>query len=113
MSPEYGLAAQEMDAALGSLVERLDLDDPSTLLIALADHGGGGRNLRHHDSDHALDHTIPVVLAGGAVERGDLGAGVSLTDVPATVLWSLGLPIPESYAGRPLTQAFSRLPVAA
>lgn len=113
MSPEYGIAARRMDTALANLMQLVDLHDPSTLVIALADHGGGGRTLKHHDSDHPLDRTIPVVLAGGAVLSGDLGDGVTLLDVPATVLWALGIARPESYEGRPLSQAFYAIPVAA
>lgn len=108
MSPQYADAAQRMDGALGSLVAGLDLSDPGTLVIALADHGGGGAVPDHHDSAHPLDRTIPVILAGGAVRRGELAAGASLLDVPATVLWALGIARPESYAGRPLTEAFER-----
>lgn len=102
MSHEYALAARRMDQALGTLVSQVDLDDPATLLIALADHGGGGAVETHHDSDHPLDRTIPIILAGGAVRSGDLGAGVSLLDVPATVCWAFGIPQPASFAGRPL-----------
>jgi bisphosphoglycerate-independent phosphoglycerate mutase (AlkP superfamily) len=113
MSPQYAGAAERMDAALGALEAAVDLDDPTTLLIALADHGGGGATLKHHDSAHPLDTTIPVMLAGGAVVPCELGAGVSLTDIPATILWALGLARPESYVGRPLLQAFAKLPMAA
>lgn len=113
MSPEYGAAAQRMDRALGQLEALVDVTDPGTLVIALADHGGGGGTPNHHDSAHPLDTTIPVVLAGGAIVPGELGAGVSLTDVPATILWALGISRPESYAGRPLLQAFAKLPMAA
>jgi predicted AlkP superfamily pyrophosphatase or phosphodiesterase len=113
MSPEYGVAAARMDNALGRLASAIDLSDPATLVIALADHGGGGATPKHHDSAHPLDTTIPVLLAGGAVVPCELGAGVSLTDVPATILWALGLPRPESYVGRPLLQAFAKLPMAA
>jgi predicted AlkP superfamily pyrophosphatase or phosphodiesterase len=105
MSDAYARAALEMDVALGALVRQLDLDDPSTLFIALADHGGGGAVPDHHDSTHPLDTTIPLFLAGGAVRRGELPAGLSLLDVPATVCWALGLQMPESYAGQPLTMA--------
>ncbi len=113
MSPEYGLAAGRMDNALGRLVRHIDLEDPAELLIVCADHGGGGTALKEHDSDHHADTTIPVILVGGAVHAGDLGSGVRFADIPATLLWSLGLPQPESYAGRPLTQAFMRAEVAA
>jgi phosphopentomutase len=113
MSPEYAMAAGRMDEALGRLARAVDLNDPGTLLIALADHGGGGRTLKHHDSEHPLDTTIPVVLAGGAVGPSDLGPDVSITDVPATILWAFGIQRPESYVGKPLAQAFLALPVAA
>ncbi len=113
MSPEYGQAAARMDGALGQLESIIDFSDPSTLIIALADHGGGGGTLKHHDSSHPLDTTIPLMLVGGAVVPCELGAGVSLTDVPATILWALGLARPESYIGRPLLQAFAKLPMAA
>jgi predicted AlkP superfamily pyrophosphatase or phosphodiesterase len=113
MSPEYGVAAARMDDALGRLEQSVDLSDPGTLLIALADHGGGGATPKHHDSAHPLDTTIPIMLVGGAIVPCELGAGVSLTDVPATILWALGLSRPASYAGRPLLQAFAKLPMAA
>jgi predicted AlkP superfamily pyrophosphatase or phosphodiesterase len=113
MSPEYGDAAARMDAALGRFESIVDLSDPGTLVIALADHGGGGAVPRHHHSAHPLDTTIPLMLAGGAVVPGELGSGVTLPDVPATILWALGVARPESYAGRPLLQAFAALPMAA
>lgn len=106
MSPQYLGAAGDLDKALGELVARTDvLHDPSTLLIALADHGGGGFDQYNHDSTHPLDRSIPVLLCGGSVARTAL-RDVSLLDVPATVLWALGLPIPASYVGRPLREAF-------
>jgi predicted AlkP superfamily pyrophosphatase or phosphodiesterase len=113
MSPEYGMAAGRMDNALGRLVRHIDLDDPAELLIVCADHGGGGGALRSHDSSHHADTTIPVILAGGAVRAGDLGHDVQFGDIPATLVWALGLPQPESYAGRPLVHAFRRAEVAA
>lgn len=107
MSEPYGNAAWEMDAALGALLRAVDLRDPETLVIALADHGGGGAVRTHHHSAHPLDTTIPIFLAGGAVRPGELGHGTTLLDVPATICWALGLPQPESYPGRPLLRAFA------
>jgi hypothetical protein len=43
MSDGYASAARRLDAAVGELARCIDLRDPGTLLIALADHGGGGR----------------------------------------------------------------------
>lgn len=108
MSDGYATAARRMDAAVGTLLGAVDLTNPATLLIALADHGGGGAVPDHHNSDHPLDRTIPLILAGGAVRRGELPPGSSLMDVPATICWALGVPRPESYAGTPLTSAIGR-----
>lgn len=105
MSEGYARAARRMDTAMGSLLTALDLSDPATLVVALADHGGGGAVPDHHNSEHPLDRTIPLILAGGSVKRGDLAPGSSLLDVPATICWALGVPRPESYAGAPLTSA--------
>jgi arylsulfatase A-like enzyme len=108
MSEPYAKAAWEMDATLGTLMQDVNLNDPETLLIALADHGGGGAVSTHHNSAHPLDTTIPLLIAGGAVRSGELAPGASLLDVPATVCWALGIARPESFAGRPLTSAFAR-----
>ncbi|MBP7548937.1 MAG: alkaline phosphatase family protein [Gemmatimonadaceae bacterium] len=107
MSEGYEAAARAMDVEVGRLVRMLDLTDPSTLLIALADHGGGGAVIDHHDSTHPLDQTIPIILAGGAVRRGDLARGTSLLDVPATVAEALGIPLPSSFAGTPIRSCFA------
>ncbi|NOT09350.1 MAG: hypothetical protein HOP28_14230 [Gemmatimonadales bacterium] len=114
-SPQYMGAALEMDAALAHLVSATDaLDDDGTLLICLADHGGGGRVSTDHNSEHRLDVTIPIVLIGGRVVRGELAPLTSLLDVPATVAWALGATPPRSYEGRPLIEAFmSRRPTPA
>lgn len=106
MSPAYLAAVARMDHALGSLRRELESSREDTLLIALADHGGGGRVATHHDSAHPLDCTIPIFLEGAGVFAQQLDEGLSILDVPATVLWALGLPIPERYAGTPIRDAF-------
>ena len=113
MSPEYAQAAGSMDNALSRLLRVIDLDDPAELVIACADHGGGGAHATSHDSEHPFDTTIPVILAGGDVAPGDLGLEVHFADLPATILWSLGLPIPATYAGKALVHAFQRTEIAA
>lgn len=113
MSDPYAQAVWEMDAALGQLASGLALDEPDTMLIALADHGGGGQRINHHDSEHPLDTTIPIVIAGGGVTPGELPPGTSLLDVPATICEALGVPVPESFAGRALGAALGWRPLVA
>lgn len=107
MSPTYETAVRELDRSLGILCELIDLSDPQTLLIALADHGGGGTDPRHHASDHPIDTTIPILIGGGAVIPGTLSSGTSVLDIPPTICWALGLPIPETYPGRPLREVLA------
>jgi arylsulfatase A-like enzyme len=107
MSEEYRQAATKLDASLGLLCALTNIvDDPKTLLIALADHGGGGEVLTDHESTHPYDWTIPILLCGGGVSPGRLAADTNLVDVPATVLHALDVAIPSNYAGRPLVEAF-------
>lgn len=106
MSPAYLAAVGRMDDALGRLRRELRSTRHDTLLIALADHGGGGRVPTHHDSPHPLDCTIPIFFDGAGVHPQELPDGLSILDVPPTVLWALGLAIPARYAGTPVREAF-------
>jgi len=106
MSPEYAAGAAILDTELAKLLDIVDAD-PDTLLIALADHGGGGVNPKDHESDHPLDRQIPLLFAGAGVIPGEIGAHASLLDIPATVLWALGVERPSSYQGMPLTGIMS------
>lgn len=106
MSAAYGDAARRLDSALGTLVSWTGIHaDPHTLLVALADHGGGGVDPRHHEETHPLNVTIPLALAGAAVRPQTLQS-VSLLDVPPTVAWALRVAPPPAYAGRVLREAF-------
>jgi arylsulfatase A-like enzyme len=107
MSSAYGAGARALDAALGTLRSILakQMDD-HTLLVALADHGGGGVLATDHDSDHPDDRTVPVLLAGAGIEPGTVLDATTLLDVPATVLWALGVRRPPTYEGRVLVEAF-------
>jgi len=107
MSEPYMRAAEEVDVAVARLGDRLGDD----LLIVLADHGGGGVSPRDHDLPHPVNSHIPLILAGTGVRRETIIAEeASLLDVPATILWRLGLDVPASYAGSPLTAAFGESP---
>ncbi|MCU0622598.1 MAG: alkaline phosphatase family protein [Gemmatimonadaceae bacterium] len=114
MSAPYADAARTLDATLGQLVERLALETTDdTLLIACADHGGGGAVPTHHNSRHPLDTTIPVLLAGSGVRPGASLASASWLDIPATVAWALGVTPPAAWPGRPMVEAFGDALVAA
>lgn len=107
MSPQYRDAALTLDRALERLIATVE-DDSDTLIIALADHGGGGVDPKDHMSEHPYDRTIPIFITGGGVVPGGLGTGLTLVDIPATILWALGIGRPSSYTGTPITRIFDR-----
>jgi predicted AlkP superfamily pyrophosphatase or phosphodiesterase len=112
MSAPYLQAAAIIDRGLRHL-EPL-LEDPETLVIVTADHGGGGVLPNDHDHPHPINDRIPLVLLGTGVQRTDAPAGSAhLLDIPPTVLWSLGAAIPAQYEGRVLSEAFAPAEVLA
>lgn len=107
MTGEYGDACRRLDSAVGLLMKLTSSgSDPHTLVIALADHGGGGVTLNDHSEEHHLNWTIPLILAGGSVRCTRLDEA-HLLDVPATAAWALGLTRPAAYAGRVLAEAIA------
>ncbi len=111
MSPRYAAAARRLDDSLDRLVRSTGvLDDPATVLIAFADHGGGGLLARDHNSRHLLDVTIPIIVVGRQIARTDLAPGASLLDIPATIARLLGIKTPANYAGRTLSESIARAP---
>jgi Uncharacterized proteins of the AP superfamily len=107
MSGDYAPGRGQLDRALGDLADVAGVPgDSHTLLIGLADHGGGGTDPRDHESAHPLDLTIPLFLVGGATLPCELDRP-TLLDVPATVLHALGVKTPPSYEGRALCEAFA------
>jgi hypothetical protein len=103
MSRQYLEAVREVDVAIGILRACV----ANSLFVVLADHGGGGVAPTDHDAPHPVNDHIPLVLAGPRVRRKHvLRQPVSILDVPPTLLWWLGLDVPEEYEGRLLRDAF-------
>jgi len=103
MSSAYLRSAADIDGALDVFTHGLG----DATVFVLADHGGGGVYPRDHDLPHPANDHIPLVIAGRSTRRHCvLPEPVSILDLPATVLWHLGVPVPEVYEGRALRQAF-------
>lgn len=110
MSDAYTRAAARVDGAIGLLSAFVG----DSLVVVLADHGGGGVTPTDHHEPHPTNDRIPFVLAGPTVtRRHQLTRAVSLLDLPPTLLWWFGLEVPETYEGRILTEAFVRTAAAA
>lgn len=107
MSVTYRRAAAEVDGAVGLLAESAS----DALTMVVSDHGGGGIRANEHDEAHALNELIPLVLAGPGVRRGHvLAREASLLDLPPTILWHFGVPVPACYQGRVLEETFGHVP---
>ncbi len=123
-SPEKMQALADCDAALKVIrdaVEAAGIADASVFILT-ADHGGHDRppaeiadrvrrNLPPapgtHGSAESTDVIIPWVAWGKSVKPGfTVTLPVVQYDTAATALWLLGVPVPESFWGRPVTSAF-------
>jgi hypothetical protein len=105
-SPNQLYAVNFTDGLIGEIVVALENGAylNNTLLIVTADHGGHG--LRHGD-DSPVDRTIPWLAVGPKVRSGvTLGSNINTYDTAATVLYALGLPIPEGWDGQPVLEIF-------
>lgn len=105
MSPAYLQAARAIDRGLERLGELAE--DPETLVIFTADHGGGGVLAQDHDHLHPVNEGIPIGMIGGRVMPGLVSSEpVGLLDIPPTVLHGFGGTAPAEYEGRVLHEAF-------
>ena len=101
----YGMAVREADIAVARILKDADarFGDGAYTVIVTADHGGHGKS---HGSTDPLDTTIPWIVWGAGVQRGDTLSGIRTMDTAATVMWMLGVNTPESWVGRVITSAF-------
>lgn len=123
-SPEKMQALADCDQALGvirSAITAAGIAD-SSVLILTADHGGHDRSAEEnadrakrgqshqpgtHGSADTADVVIPWVASGKGVKSGvTVTAPVVQYDTAATALWLLGVPVPDSFWGRPVVSAF-------
>jgi len=105
MSDTYINELNSTDFQVGRVLAKLDelgLSD-DTLVILTADHGGHDFE---HGSDRSEDILILWIIAGPGVVPGTLLDDVSVMDTAPTVLWMLGLPLPDDLSGRPVYAAF-------
>lgn len=101
----YGMAVRETDLAVARVLRLADerFGKGGYTVILTADHGGHGKR---HGSTDPLDTTIPWIVWGAGVQRGDTLSGIRTMDTAVTALWMLGVSAPENLSGRVITQAF-------
>ncbi len=94
---------RDFDAFLGKLLAGLD---PETVLVVASDHGHAPTIL-HGDFFTQHRHGPPGILLmmGGPVKPGTVIQGAGVLDLYPTMLYLLGLPVPEDVAGKVLLDA--------
>lgn len=105
MSWMYGMAVREADLAVANVLKDADarFGRGAYTVILTADHGG---HRKSHGSTDLRDTTIPWIVWGAGVQRGDTLSGIRTMDTAATVLWMLGLNAPENWVGHAVSRAF-------
>lgn len=108
MSATYQHELGNTDFQVGRLLAALDERGltAETLIILTADHGGHGTG---HGTDLPEDMLIPWIIAGPGVAAGtDLSArDIRVMDTAPTILWALGVPLPDNLSGRVVSEAFT------
>lgn len=109
-SPEQKEALKVTDQALSQITKALTqagIAEKTTILLS-ADHGGHGKG---HGENIPDDMNIPWVAWGMGVKKGHaIQRLVTTYDTAATALWLLGVPVPESFDGKPVEEAFEEQP---
>lgn len=107
MSFGYLQALRRSVAGIGSLRQALrDAGiEAQTLVIVLADHGGIDRD---HVAIVPEVMTIPWIALGSGVKKGSvIERPIVIYDTAPTVLFALGMAIPEGWDGKPVVEAFA------
>jgi predicted AlkP superfamily pyrophosphatase or phosphodiesterase len=111
-SPQYMEALSVVSARLQKVIDALTLTGvkEETLVVISADHGGG--NGHGHMIDKELK--IPVIFIGPKVQNVQLDTFyIKNVDIPATILYALGIPQPPEWIGKPVVQIYGEQKVVA
>jgi predicted AlkP superfamily pyrophosphatase or phosphodiesterase len=101
MSEEYLAQLENVDSALGILLDGLPKD---TTILLLSDHGGHERN---HGTDSAEDMIIPWIISGPGIRSGyQIQTNVNLIDTAPTIAKILDLKVPDLWEGMRIEEIF-------
>ncbi|HBF23897.1 MAG TPA: hypothetical protein DDW23_08815 [Planctomycetes bacterium] len=96
----------EVDRALSQLIEKLEANERPTIVLVTGDHGehfGEQGWMRHANTLLEPNLRVPFILwAPGKVRPGTIEGVPHLTDVVPTLLALAGIPLLESFDGRPV-----------
>jgi len=94
---------RDFDRFLGRLLAAVG---PQTVVIVASDHGHSPTIVHSFYTQHRHGPPGILLMRGGPVKRGLVLQGASIYDVYPTVLYLLGLPVPQDVSGKVLLGAF-------
>ena len=106
--PEYMERQQELDAAIGQVIEALKAAGmyEDTVIILSSDHGGTGRG---HGGFTLQELETPFVVCGPSIRAGyEISRPLMQYDTPAVIADILGIAIPDDWRGRPLPEIYEK-----
>jgi hypothetical protein len=89
----------------GFLARLLAAAGPDTVVLIASDHGHSPTIVHSLYTQHRHGPPGILLMQGGPVKRGAAIEGASVFDLYPTVLYLLGLPVPQDAAGKVLTDA--------
>lgn len=95
-------AYRDFDAFLARLLPRLG---PETVVIVASDHGHSPTMIHRYATQHWHGPPGILLMRGGPVKRGLALQGADIYDLYPTVLYLLGLPVPQDAEGKVLLEA--------
>ncbi len=93
---------RDFDRFLGQLLAAVD---PATVVIVASDHGHSPTLVHSLYTQHRHGPPGILLMRGGPVKHGLALEGADIYDLYPTILYLLGLPVPEDVSGRVLTEA--------
>lgn len=99
-SPEYYKAVEHMDSLIGEVLASLEENNmmKETIIIFTSDHGG---NRKSHGGKTLEEVVIPWIACGKGISNQGIMNDIIVTyDTGATIVYLLGLEIPEFWRGK-------------
>jgi len=106
-TPEYFASVEVADKLIGEVIQGLKDAGiwKKSIVLITADHGGVGKG---HGGATMAEIEIPWIIVGPGVAAGkEIKKPVNTYDTAVTVAYIFGLKTPDSWIGKPVTDAFA------
>lgn len=105
-TPAYYAELEKLDMRIGKILAAVKTAgiEKETVIILSSDHGGVGKG---HGGKSLEEVEIPWVAYGaGVIPNNEIRGVTMIYDTASTIAWLLRLKEPQSWRGKPITEAF-------